>query len=226
MVAICVDDEPILLKWLVNKVENSVDIDSAFGFSEAEDTIEFAKNNKFDIAFLDIELSSMNGIELAKNLRKINPNCGIVFCTGHANYAVDAIKDLIVNGYLLKPIIFSDVQSEIDKFKKYNEIARQIITVDFSHGIEVFDSNGKLIQFKRKLTLKLFYELVNAKGKSLSVRELCSKLWNDNSDSYLCSLLNYSVILFLINSISLRSESSLSTLLQPCITVVCLRSPK
>lgn len=185
MKAICVDDEPILLKWLLEVVKQSGDIDEAIGFQSGLKAVDYAIKNDFDVAFIDVELGKMNGIELAKRLREIKSQCGIIFCTGHANYAVDAIKDLIVNGYLLKPIEYEDVQEEIDKFINYNRISRPIITVDLSHDIEVFDRNGNVIQFKRKLTLKLLLELVKANGKSISVAELCSKLWKDNDDPYL-----------------------------------------
>ncbi len=184
MIALCVDDEPILLKWLVNKVEKSADINKAVGFSQAKDTIEFAENNKFDIAFLDIELSSMNGIELAKNLRKINPNCGIVFCTGHVNYAVEAISELTVNGYLLKPIEYTLIQREIDRFKLFVG-EKQQLTVDLTNGIEVFDCNGRPVIFKRKKTEDLFYYLLKKNGKSVSILDLCSLLWGETNDTYL-----------------------------------------
>ena len=46
----------------------------------------------------------MDGVTMAERLRLLHPDCGIVFCTGHAQYAVDAIGRLRVDGYLIKPI--------------------------------------------------------------------------------------------------------------------------
>lgn len=184
MIAICVDDEPILLKWLVNKVEDSNDIENAFGFLEAEDAIKFAKNNKFNIAFLDVELSSINGIELAKILRSINPECGIIFCTGHVNYAVDAISELYINGYLLKPIEKKAIQKEIDRYKLYVG-EKLFLTVDLSNGIEVIDHNGQSVIFKRKKTEELLYHLIKRQGEGVSIEELCNLLWEETNDAYL-----------------------------------------
>ena len=181
MKAICVDDEPILLRWLCKVVKDSADIEDAAGFDNAEEAIAYARNNEFDVAFLDVELGAVNGIALAQELRKIRPKCGVVFCTGHADYAVDAIYHLSVNGYLLKPVSSQDVQREIDRFKETGK-SDAFVTVDFTHGKAVFDKNGAQIVFQRRLTADLLLYLVEADGNSRSGEEICRALWEGNED--------------------------------------------
>ena len=117
MKALCVDDEAILLNVLKKAVEESPDIDEVFGFSSGKKALEWARDNQFDIAFLDIQIGQMTGLDLAKELKEIYPTLPVVFCTGYGQYALDAFKVHAV-GYLTKPIYAKDVQEQIDNIKQ------------------------------------------------------------------------------------------------------------
>ena len=183
MIAICVDDEPILLEWLTKMVTASPDINRVEKFLNENTALDYAITHPFDLAFLDIELHAMDGIGVAERLRTINPDCGIIFCTGHTSYAVDAIGRLRVDGYLLKPINSTAVQREIDRFKVRYQKSTPLLVVDFFGGISIFDKAGKPVHFKRRKTEQLFGVLVQHNGQGLSTRELCELLWTDSSKS-------------------------------------------
>ena len=57
----------------------------------------------FDLVFLDIEMPEINGISLAKNLRKLHKDVPIIFLTSHIEYALEGYE---VNAlrYLTKPL--------------------------------------------------------------------------------------------------------------------------
>ena len=183
MIAICVDDEPILLDWLCKMVSASPDIERAEAFLNETAALDYAAQHPFDLAFLDIELHAMDGVEVAERLRAVNPRCGIVFCTGHASYAVDAIGRLRVDGYLLKPIDSAAVQREIDRLKERLGSSEKLLSVELSHGVNIFDKTGKPVHFRRGKTEELFAELLRQNGKSLSADALCELLWADSAES-------------------------------------------
>ena len=183
MIAICVDDEPILLDWLNRIVSQSPDIQRTEAFLNEHDAISFAAQHPFDVAFLDVELRSMGGLAVAEKLRAVNPDCGIIFCTGHASYAVDAIGRLRVDGYLLKPIDSAAVQRELDRLKERLGSSEKLLRVDLSHGVNIFDKAGKPVRFRRGKTENLFAELLRQNGKSLSADVLCDLLWEDSNKS-------------------------------------------
>ena len=56
-----------------------------------------------DILFLDIEMPEMNGIEIAKEVRKKSKNTAILFCTDYQQFAINGYE---VNalGYMVKPV--------------------------------------------------------------------------------------------------------------------------
>ena len=67
---------------------------------------------KADLVFLDVEMPVMDGIDVGKELRKIDSRVTIIYTTSHAQYAirgyeVDAFR------YLLKPIAYSVLEREI-----------------------------------------------------------------------------------------------------------------
>ena len=116
MIAITVDDEPLMLYALSKAVKASPDITSVTEFGSCNEALEWVRNNSVDVAFLDIAMRGMGGLSLAQKIMEIHPDCKIVFCTGYEKYAVAAIK-LRVSGYLMKPVSPEEVQEEIDHIK-------------------------------------------------------------------------------------------------------------
>lgn len=64
-----------------------------FPVKSAEEAIALmGKDNLFDIAVLDIEMSGKNGIELASELNSVCPECRIIFLTNYIQYATDVYE--------------------------------------------------------------------------------------------------------------------------------------
>ena len=59
--------------------------------------------NKYDIAFIDIEMPGINGLSVTKYVKKVNPNAIIFIVTSFQSYLDDAMA-LNVFRYLSKPI--------------------------------------------------------------------------------------------------------------------------
>ncbi len=66
------------------------------------------------IYLLDIEMGSMNGVELAKTIRRRNRVCQIVFITGYNDYIADGYEVEALN-YLLKPVRQEKLYEVLDK---------------------------------------------------------------------------------------------------------------
>ena len=101
---LCIDDEPLALRLLVSILKDKPDVETLHSFDNISDALAFAKTTDIDIAFVDIMLGNENGLDFAENLRAIQPNCKIIYCTGYSQYAIESINRGIVDGYLLKPI--------------------------------------------------------------------------------------------------------------------------
>lgn len=179
MIAIAVDDEPLMLGALVKAISASPDISTVNQFSGCEETIEYIKANPADIAFLDINMRGMGGLALAEKILEICPECKIVFCTGYEEYAVRAFK-LHASGYLLKPISPADIQVEIDNIKGVRRREKPLQVKCFGN-FEVY-VHGEKLAFKRSKTKELLAFLVDRNGAGVTVAEIGVALWEDDGD--------------------------------------------
>lgn len=179
MIAIAVDDEPLMLGALTKAVKASPDITAVSGFTSCEEALNFVQNTPADIAFLDIHMRGMGGLSLAEKITGFCPDCKIVFCTGYEEYAIPAFK-IHASGYLLKPISAADVQAEIDNIKGVRRREKPLSVKCFGH-FEVY-INGEKLPFKRSKTKELFAFLVDRNGAGVTVAEIGVALWEKNEE--------------------------------------------
>ena len=99
---IAVDDEKLALDTLVDSIEKSVAGAQVRGFRNPENARDFVRENSCEIAFLDIKMRGMTGLELARQLKDIQGDINIIFVTGYSEYSLDAFR-LYASDYLLKP---------------------------------------------------------------------------------------------------------------------------
>ena len=108
---LAIDDNVLALEELVSSINEACPSDSVCSFSRPSELLDYAKENACDIAFLDIEMWGMNGIELAEKLKEIHDKISIVFVTGYSQYAPDS-HTVKASGYVMKPVT-KDVVKEI-----------------------------------------------------------------------------------------------------------------
>lgn len=175
MKIIIVDDELWSVEQFKIECEKIDDISLIGYFDNPYSAIEFAKMNKFELALLDIEMPGMNGIELAKELRKIYPELIIVFVSAYNNYLEQFIK-VHADYYLLKPYSKEDIE---DVFKRSRLLVKRqekrVRIVTFGQ-FDVF-IDGKPASFNGKKVKELFALLVDKKGQPLQSEEAFYCLW-------------------------------------------------
>ena len=101
MRVICVDDEKPVLENFKSKVKDFSEIKNLELFQSAKAALKWVELNPVDVAFLDMEMPQMSGIELARELKKIDRNIRIIFVTAYDQYAMDAFR-VDALGYLIK----------------------------------------------------------------------------------------------------------------------------
>ena len=106
-VAIC-DDSDADRQYIMNMVRSwasatghEVQID---GFPSAESFLfRYAGESDYDILLLDIEMGAMDGVTMAKELRKSNDTVQIIFITGYSDYISEGYEVAALH-YLMKPV--------------------------------------------------------------------------------------------------------------------------
>ena len=109
---IMVDDRKLILTGGLSILENVMPGASVTGFTDVNDAIAYAAENRVALAFLDIELRTMTGLELCRKLLDINPRTNIVYLTAYSDYALDAWSTG-ASGFMLKPITPEGVKEQL-----------------------------------------------------------------------------------------------------------------
>ena len=125
MRVLAVEDEAILLKHLTNRIREALPEAEILAFDNSEDALAALPKKKTDIAFLDIAIGDMNGVDLAKRIKAAHPACDIVFCTGYSEYATQAF-DLGASDYLLKPITKEKIEHALSLLRQTD--VRHVLT--------------------------------------------------------------------------------------------------
>jgi DNA-binding NtrC family response regulator len=109
-----VDDEEGYVNVLANRMAlRGVDVIKSYSGSEA---IRILRKNDFDVAVLDLKMEDMDGLEVLKIFKKMDPELMVIMLTGHgsAQAASDGIS-LGAFDYLTKPCDFNEL---LEKFRK------------------------------------------------------------------------------------------------------------
>lgn len=211
MVALAVDDEPLMLTALVNAISASPDIQNVVQFTSCRAALTWAQSNRIDVAFLDINMRGMGGIALAKALQELHHEIKIIFCTGHSEYAIDAFQ-LHVSGYLLKPITSVAVQRELDQINHKKQRGGKLLSFRCFGEFEVF-CKGQPLAFKRSLTKEVLAVLVDYHGARASTRAICTCLWPEGAAD--TKTVNYLYQLLSDLRTTLQNNGAYSVLLRP-----------
>lgn len=186
MTFLIVDDEPLALESLTEAVCAAAPGCLPAAFPSPRAALEYARSNPIDTAFLDIELGSMSGLALALALKKLQPDLHIIFVTSYDHYAVDAFA-IHATGYLLKPVAEADIRRELT-FIYGEATVRQRVRVQTFGGFDVF-VDGRPLSFGRAKAKELLALLVDRRGNSITTREACAVLWED--EPYTTTRKNY-----------------------------------
>ena len=187
MKIIAVDDERIALEGLLDVISEVAPEAEVNGFEYPEDALAFVDENDCNIAFLDVEMAGMSGVELAERLKLRNPDINIIFATGFEEYRREAY-DLHASGYLTKPITAEKVKRELSDLRRPIPKRRRMRAQTFGN-FEVY-IDGLPVAFKYSKTKELLAYLVDRRGALCTSAELQAVIFEDDGghESYMKSL--------------------------------------
>lgn len=177
MKIMAVDDEILALEDFEDTCREAGITDEIVKFNNPLDALSYAAINKVDIAFLDIEMPVIKGIDLARRIKALNRNVRIIFATGYGEYALEAFKVDAVD-YVMKPYDVSSIKKAYDKamLVKDAEAENHIFIKTFGY-FDVF-VDGKSVAFTSAKSKELLALLVDRNGGVVSTEQAVSILWN------------------------------------------------
>ncbi|MCG6917613.1 MAG: response regulator, partial [Deltaproteobacteria bacterium] len=97
-----VDDEKDYLEVLIRRLSKR-EVNVA-GVSSGEEALQYVQGRPIDVAVLDVKMPGMDGIEVLREIKKLNPLIEVIMLTGHASLEV-ALEGMRSGAfdYLMKP---------------------------------------------------------------------------------------------------------------------------
>lgn len=180
MRGIIVDDEPLMIEAFKRLSSGIEDLEIEGAFESAEEAIEFSTDHPFEIAFLDIELPEMNGIECAKVLREKMPGLLIVFISAYDDYLRES-NQIGGDDYIVKPYRRETIEKTMDKMRFLVQRQKKSIYVQM-FGRFAVKKDGTPIMLRGKAKEILALILVK-RGKEISNEEIYSTIWESREYS-------------------------------------------
>ncbi|MBQ9712162.1 MAG: response regulator transcription factor [Bacteroidales bacterium] len=115
LTCIVVDDEPLAVKMLENFVSRTPDLELLASFNDPIEALGAIKEKKPDIAFLDIQMPELSGMELSRMLPEDTRG---IFTTAFQQYALEGYEVDALD-YLLKPIRYPKFLQSVEKAKAW-----------------------------------------------------------------------------------------------------------
>ncbi len=185
MKILIIEDDKIFSNAIVDFCEsNQHDIVVAYDGIKAVEKID---NTIFDLYIIDINLPSMNGLDIVKYIRSINLDTPILVMSGsHELEDIQKAYNYGCNEYLKKPFFFEELELRINKIVKKPKDKQIKFTTDFYHNLKEnnFYHKNELIDLRYK-EKRFCYLLIKNIGKVVKSNSIYDYVWeNEIKDVY------------------------------------------
>ena len=165
-----VDDLADERAWLKERLARQLALRGAeaelLEFDSGESFLAAEKKQRFTAAFLDIYMDGMSGMEAAKELRKTDTGCLLVFTTTSADHALEGFQVRALH-YLVKPFSESELSALLDEMLAKLPRPEPFLTV------KVGGSDVRL-SYRDMICAEHFAHMINihtTAGKTLATRQ-------------------------------------------------------
>ena len=153
--------------------------------------LEKLKTKEFQLILLDIMMPKIDGITLARNIRKFS-SIPIIFLSAKSE-SIDKITGLNAGAddYITKPFepleLIARVKANIRRYCKLeNKIEKDTVKID---GLEINDKTKEVFIDGENIKLtpieyKLLYFLATNKGQVFSIKQIYENVWKEPFDGY------------------------------------------
>ena len=175
---LAVDDEYYALELMRSALEEVAGGATVYLCRDVRSALQTATETRMDVAFLDIHMPEKSGVELARELKLLNPKINIIFATGFSEHMKEGI-DLRMSGYITKPVTPEAVKEELENLRnpiEWND-EKRIKILTFGNFEVLVDGNP--LKFDRKQSKEILAYLVDKRGTSATYPELAAMLWED-----------------------------------------------
>lgn len=186
-----VEDEMHVVSFIKKGLtEEGFDVTVAF---DGNTGLQLFYDNQFDLIILDIMLPDKNGLEVCKDVRKVNNNIPVLFLT-----ALGTSENIVLgletgaDDYLVKPFKFIELLARTRTLLRRTEAGGAIPEIQEDHiyryaDLEVNDYSKEVVRDNKPVSLtsteyKLLLYFIKNKNKVLSRTDILEEVWGVNFD--------------------------------------------
>ncbi len=180
MKILIVDDERNVLRDFISEAEGIDGIEAILPFDDPRAALQYVTDGgTVDLAFLDINMPEIDGIELMKRLRQLRPDLFVTFLTAYSSYALDALE-LEANGYVLKPFDRREIETILQKYLRSHKPKhpQSRIMIRTFGRFDLF-VDGAAVHFSSAKAKEMLALLVDKAGGNVTMDYLICHLWED-----------------------------------------------
>ncbi len=167
---IAIVDDHAVLRFGLNKLLSSLDgVNVVLEANNGKEFLDSIKDCEIDIAFIDLNMPVMNGMETIKTLKIKFPNIKTIVLSMNDNEQdFKALNDLGVDGYLLKDADFGEIERAIDTIKEGGKYFSQELLLKF---IQSDNNTSAIVELTKRET-----EVLECLCNGLSAKESADRL--------------------------------------------------
>lgn len=143
---IVVDDESPVCSLISSLIDEFDDCEVVAQTSDSTKILELVDQYRPDVVFTDINMPGMDGLTLAHRLQREHPGVGIVYISGHANFASDAYN-LDVIDFIVKPLSRGRLEKTMEKILRFKHMTANLnngfcqnkLALKNGHGLTIVD---------------------------------------------------------------------------------------
>ncbi len=176
-----IDDEAPARNRLRRMLSNLPEVQVAGEASTGQEALRMIPLNQPDVLLLDISMPGLNGMELARMLRKTESAPAVIFCTAWSDQALEAFECDAVD-YLVKPVRAERLALALEKARRFLSIPDNGVSDAFLRS--TLGGTVKLLPLEDVIYLVAEdkYTTVVHKGGSMVINESLLDLENEHTD--------------------------------------------
>jgi len=187
-----VEDDEFIREELVETLE--FDVNELFIAENGEEGLKLFKDKNPDLVITDVKMPKMNGLEMAKEIKKLSPTTPIIITTAFSDsdYLIKAIE-IGVNRYVVKPIDIDKLYEAMEElatillYQKEQEIQNRYLKyiLDFNPSFILIADNKK-VEYINKTFLKFlgFNSFQEWKDKSCQTDDIVESISDINGNQF------------------------------------------
>lgn len=177
-----VEDEKPILDLMQHVIRQHPEFSIQGAFTNPLEALERLEGLQPDVAFLDVEMPKMNGLELARKINELSGHTKIIFTTAYKHYALEAFQ-VEAFDYILKPVTKAAIERIATRLVRQHHKAGTLdllehqVDVSCFGGLEVRGASGELVHWPTRKTEELFAIFLCHPDTEINKWQLADWLW-------------------------------------------------